>query len=197
MGRQLTDRGEQRRRQLVEAATRVFAERGYHDTSVAAICERAGVAKGAVYWYFDSKEQLFLEVLAGAQEALRRSQEDAVAGEPDPVRRLERGIRGALLWLERNRDVVAVFQVATTDARFVDAMRAGEARIADDLADHLKEAIVAGLIPDGDPRVLAYAVVGAIGALAHTFLGRPGAWDDGVADTAVAFCLGGILRPVG
>ena len=75
-------------------------------------------------------------------------------------------------------------------------MRAGEARIADDLADHLKDAIVAGRIPDGDPRVLAYAVVGAIGALAHTFLGRPGAWDDGVADTAVAFCVGGILRPV-
>ena len=32
-----------------------------------------------------------------------------------------------------------------------------------------------------------------IDALARTFLGREGAWDDGVADTAVAFCLGGLL----
>jgi AcrR family transcriptional regulator len=195
VGRQLTRRGEERRRALLDDALRQFAERGYHATSVSDICESVGVGKGAFYWYFESKEQLFLEALAEAQAALQQSQQEAAAEEPDPVRRLEAGIRGSLEWLEAHRDVLAVFQLAATDSRFLEALRAGEARMADQLAEHLKDAIVAGAIPDGDPRVLAYAVVGAVEALAHTFLLRPGAWDQGIADTAVAFCLGGILSP--
>ncbi len=191
--RKLTSRGVERRRQLLEHATRRFAEQGYHTTSVADIVDGVGVGKGVFYWYFDSKEQLFLEVLAGAQRALHDAQEEAVARETDPVRRVEQGIRGALTWLEGHREVLAVFQLAATDTRFVGALRAGEELMAAELAAHLKEGIVSGRIPDGDPLVLAHAVLGAIEALAHTFLGREGAWDDGVADTAVAFCLGGLL----
>jgi AcrR family transcriptional regulator len=195
--RQLTTRGEARRRQLLDHATRLFAEHGYHPTSVAEIVRTAGVGKGVFYWYFESKEQLFLEVLAQAQHDLRVVQEVAVGDEPDPVHRIEQGIRGALAWLEVHRHVLAVFQLATTDARFVDALRAGEEAMATELASDLKEAIVSGRIPDGDPLVLAHAVLGAVEALAYTFLGREGAWDEGVADTAVAFCVGGILATRG
>jgi AcrR family transcriptional regulator len=191
--RRLTTRGQARRRQLLDHATRRFAEHGYHRTSVADIVDGVGVGKGVFYWYFESKEQLFLQVLAQAQHDLWSVQESAVGDEPDPVRRIEQGIRGALSWLEANRDVLAVFQVAATDARFVDALRAGEELMAAELAADLKEGIVSGRVPDGDPLVLAHAVLGAVEALAHTFLGREGAWDEGVADTAVAFCLGGLL----
>jgi AcrR family transcriptional regulator len=191
--RRLTTRGAERRRQLLATASRRFAEHGYHTTSVAEIVREVGVGKGVFYWYFESKEQLFLEVLAQAQTELRRAQEAEVGDEVDPVRRIERGIRGALTWLEANRDVLAVFQLAATDVRFVGALRAGEEIMAAELAGHLKDGIVSGRIPDGDPLVLAHAVLGAVEALAHTFLGREGAWDEGVADTAVAFCLGGIL----
>jgi AcrR family transcriptional regulator len=191
--RRLTTRGAERRRQLLDTAARRFAEHGYHTTSVAEIVHEVGVGKGVFYWYFESKEQLFLEVLAQAQTELRRAQEAEVGDEPDAVRRIEGGIRGALTWLEANRDVLAVFQLAATDVRFVGALRAGEELMAAELAAHLKEGIVSGRIPDGDPLVLAHAVLGAVEALAHTFLGREGAWDEGVADTAVAFCLGGLL----
>ena len=197
MERRLTTRGEARRRQLLDHATRLFAEHGYHPTSVAEIVRTAGVGKGVFYWYFESKEQLFLEVLAQAQHDLWSVQQAAVEDEPDPVRRIEEGIRGALAWLEANRHVLAVFQVASTEARFVGALRAGEELMAAQLATDLKDGIVSGRIPDGDPLVLAHAVLGAVEALAHTFLGREGAWDDGVADTAVAFCLGGLLADRG
>ena len=192
MGRALTKRGEERRHQLLDTATAAFAEHGYHTTSVADIVDRVGVGKGVFYWYFESKEALFLEVLARAQDDLRGAQ-GAPTDDPDPLRRLELGIRSSLTWLEANRGVLVIFQLAATDDRFVGVLRAGEAAMADELAGHLKEAIVAGRIPDGDPQVLAYAVLGAIDALARTFLGREGAWDEGVADTAVAFCLGGLM----
>jgi len=191
--RKLTIRGEARRRQLLDHATHLFADRGYHQTSVADIVAGVGGGKGVFYWYFESKEQLFLEVLAQAQHDLWSVQQAAVEDEPDPVLRIERGIRGALAWLEANRHVLAVFQLAATDTTFVGALRAGEELMAAQLATDLKEGIVSGRIPDGDPFVLAHAVLGAVEALAHTFLGREGAWDEGVADTAVAFCLGGLL----
>ena len=47
-----------RQRQLLDAALRVFARDGFDGASVASIADEAGVAKGSVYLYFDSKEAL-------------------------------------------------------------------------------------------------------------------------------------------
>src|SRR5205085_6261795 len=60
MERRLTARGKERRQQLMEFAAARFAEGGYHPTSVAEIVQGLGVGKGVFYWYFDSKEELFL-----------------------------------------------------------------------------------------------------------------------------------------
>jgi AcrR family transcriptional regulator len=49
-----------KRAELVHAALSVFADRGYHRTTMQQVAERAGVSKGAVYEYFDSKEELFV-----------------------------------------------------------------------------------------------------------------------------------------
>src|SRR5215210_270701 len=51
------------RRALVDAATTLFAERGYRDTSVQAIGERAGVSRGSIFWHFGSKEGLLWAVV--------------------------------------------------------------------------------------------------------------------------------------
>jgi AcrR family transcriptional regulator len=195
--RRLTARGEERRQQLLDTATRMFAERGYHPTSVADIVDGVGVGKGVFYWYFESKEQLFLELMARARDDMRLAQVAFIADEPDPVRRLEGGIRASLDWLESHRDIIALFQIASVDTRFASALRQAQEDEAAQLATHLKDAIATGRIPDGDPLVLAHAVLGAVEALARTFLMRPGAWDQGVADTAVAFCLGGVLATRG
>src|SRR5687768_6270887 len=122
MDRRLTARGEERRRQLLDHPTRTFPEHGYHTTSVADIVAGAGDGKGVYYWCFDSKEQLFPALLARARDDLRQAEMVFIADEPDPVRRLEGGIRASLTWLESHRDVLALFQLAATDARFVGAL---------------------------------------------------------------------------
>jgi AcrR family transcriptional regulator len=55
-------RGEETRSHILDAAGELFAERGYDATSVARICARAGVTKGAFYHHFDSKQAVFLEL---------------------------------------------------------------------------------------------------------------------------------------
>jgi AcrR family transcriptional regulator len=57
------ERREQTRDELVAAASRVFARRGYHAASLEAIAEEAGFSRGAVYYNFSDKEELFLELL--------------------------------------------------------------------------------------------------------------------------------------
>ena len=114
MNRRLTQRGRDRKRQLMDFAAHRFAENGYHPTSVAEIVQGMGVGKGVFYWYFSSKEELFLEILREAQHDLRRCQQHAIGDEPDAVVRIERGIRASMEWFDEHRDLVTLFQFAAT-----------------------------------------------------------------------------------
>ncbi|MGV9315121.1 TetR/AcrR family transcriptional regulator [Streptomyces sp. NPDC003691] len=71
-------------RKLLSAATRLFAEHGYDKTSVQEIVEAAGVTKGALYHYFDSKEDLLGEVY-GRMLRLQQERLDAFARADAPV----------------------------------------------------------------------------------------------------------------
>lgn len=191
--RRLTQRGEERRRQLVEYATARFAENGYHPTSVAEIVEGLGVGKGVFYWYFDSKEELLRAILADAQLGLRRRQRDAIAGADTPTERIERGIRASIEWSIEHRDYVRLFQFAATDDRFSSSLRKGEQVAVRDAARQLQDAMDAGEIAEGDPELLSHAILGVHTHLVH--LVHRGMLDPtpDVLDAAVRFCLYGLL----
>ncbi len=195
MNRRLTSRGKERRRQLMDHATGLFAENGYHPTSVAEIVQGLGVGKGVFYWYFQSKEELLVEILREAQHDLRRSQQQAIGDEVDPVRRIELGIRASLTWLDENRHVYNLFQFAATEERFAPTLRRGQEVAIADVVPHVKEGIVAGRIRDADPLVLTHAILGVTNHLARAFVMERGEPTDDVADAAVAFCLGGLTGP--
>jgi AcrR family transcriptional regulator len=57
------ERRDETRGELIAAAARVFSKRGFHGTSLEAIAEEAGYSRGAVYYNFADKEELFLELL--------------------------------------------------------------------------------------------------------------------------------------
>src|SRR3977135_2450746 len=122
MERRLTQRG----RRLFAPPPRRFAEKGYHPTSVAEIVQGMEVGKGVFYWYFSSKEELFLEILKEAQQGLRRRQQQAIAEEPDPAKRLELGIRASMAWLAENRHLYTLFQFAVSEERFATVLRRGQ-----------------------------------------------------------------------
>ena len=54
-----TERGRRTRRALLDAAAIEFGERGFHESSIVGITQRAGVALGSFYTYFESKEAVF------------------------------------------------------------------------------------------------------------------------------------------
>lgn len=174
-------------------ATKRFADQGYHPTSVSEIVAGLGVGKGVFYWYFDSKEQLFLEILRDAQTDLRRRQQQAIADEQDPVRRIELGLRASMAWAEAHRDHNKLIQFAATEAAFGGALRRGQDIAVADVVKHVKEAIAQGRIRDTDADIVAHAMVGVTAHLTRTFIYERGDPAEQVADAAVAFCLGGLL----
>ena len=161
----------------MDHAAELFAERGYHPTSVADIVESLRVGKGVFYWYFSSKEELLAEILRESQQDLRRRQQQAIGDEPNPVVRIELGIRATIEWFLEHRKYFTLFQFAA---------------IAD-AARHIKEAIVDGLIADQNPEMLAEAIVGACNQLTRTYVFDRHEPVDRTTEAAVSFCLHGIV----
>jgi AcrR family transcriptional regulator len=64
------ERSERTRRDLLDAAREVFTRRGFAEASMEEIAERAGVTRGPLYHYFDSKQDLFAAVYEEVEEAL-------------------------------------------------------------------------------------------------------------------------------
>lgn len=192
MNRRLTQRGRERRNQLLDIAARLFAERGYHPTSVADIVEAASVGKGVFYWYFESKEALFTEILREANFSLRRRQQAYIGIEPDPIRRLELGIAASMHWYREHRHVFNLFQFAATEPAFASVLRESQENALNDAMRHIKEAMAQGRIGDGDPLFLTHAVIGVTGLLARRFIFDRDDDPDEVAAMTASFVLSGL-----
>jgi AcrR family transcriptional regulator len=83
-----TSKGEQTRAVILETALALFRERGYEDTTMRAIAERAEVSLGNAYYYFRSKEHLIQAFYNGLQDAHIAATADLLDTEPDLKRRL-------------------------------------------------------------------------------------------------------------
>jgi AcrR family transcriptional regulator len=78
---------------LDRAAQQLFETRGFADTTVDDIVAKAGVAKGAFYHHYESKEAVFTKVLEGVQLAVAREVAAVASKSEDPVQRLRLGLR--------------------------------------------------------------------------------------------------------
>src|SRR5437764_14994843 len=80
----------QRREQLIDVATKLFAKSGYDATTTAAIAEAAGVTEPILYRHFDSKQELFVAIVRSVSE-LTMAQWQAVIGDTgDPAEEIRR-----------------------------------------------------------------------------------------------------------
>jgi AcrR family transcriptional regulator len=104
--------GQATRGQLIEVATRLFAERGYEDTSIEAVLAAAGVSRGALYHHFAGKDALFEAVMKSVEDRINTELAMAIGGARDPVGALT---AAALAWVDLAGDPV-VQRVVLIDA---------------------------------------------------------------------------------
>jgi len=194
--KKLTRRGSERREQGLDVAHRLFANGGYHGTTVGDICDDLGVGKGVFYWYFASKEALFTELLRRNLLKLRRSQQAAISGVEDPVQRIEAGIRASIDFYRADPGFLSLIRTAARYEEFAAVLHEVQETVVADTAIHVKEGMAEGSIREGDPELMAHGILGAIYHFVEVYFGTDsGAVDDRpqLADEAVAFCLRGVL----
>lgn len=167
-GRRHTDQGLERKQQLLDAAEALFSSRGYGPTRIADICEAAGVAKGLFYWYFETKESLFAELVRSVRQQLRRAQAAAMDPDADAVTRLRQGTEASVRFMAEHVRFFALLEVERSDQLVAAALRESSDIYVRDAARVVAEAQAAGLMPDADdPELLAIGVLGAVSHFCH------------------------------
>ena len=167
---------ESRRRQILEAALFCFSENGFHQTGMADIVSRSGLSQGAVYLYFQSKDDL-IEALADD-----RHRREAV---------LNSVARGATNPLEGLRALVRVYADWATDPAGSKRRRVGVHGWAEALRSRrVHSRVVEGITM---PRV---AIVALVERAQHDGLLRRDVDADAVARTLIALFQGFVLQVV-
>ncbi|MGH3292926.1 MAG: TetR/AcrR family transcriptional regulator [Trebonia sp.] len=104
--------GRATRGQLIEVATRLFAEHGYEGTSIEAVLSAAGVSRGALYHHFAGKEALFEAVVSAVSERVTVELTETVQGCVDPLDAMR---TAAVAWIGLAADPV-IQRVVLVDA---------------------------------------------------------------------------------
>lgn len=141
-----------RRRQILDAAARVFAANGYDAATTAAICREAGIGSGTLFHYFPDKRSIFVGMFEDDFEALQRL---LGALPDDPVD----GLLGLVDGLTTDADdpsapglVLAALHLAPRDTAFAAMLVAHDSAVRDALAQLLRSAAKAGQVRAGvDP----------------------------------------------
>lgn len=106
-GRPVDDESKARKRaDILSCAARVFAANGFPGTDVQAVADAAGVAKGTLYLYFPSKEEMFLAAVDHGIQDLRNYIDACVADITDPLQRIGTAIHAYLRFFKEHPELV-------------------------------------------------------------------------------------------
>ena len=125
MVRRTKDEAEQTRHRILDAAENEFQQHGVSRTSLNDIAQAAGVTRGAIYWHFDDKADLFnamMERVTLPIEAAVKRSDDAQAA--DPIAQVREAFTEALRKTMNDPQVRRVFEIATHKVEYVDELRA-------------------------------------------------------------------------
>ncbi len=135
-----------REEEILEAASKMFADQGYPGTDLQILADRLGVAKGTLYRYFPSKEELFLATVDRGMTQLHDCINEHTLHVEDPLQRIKEAIRAFLAFFEDNRDIVELLIQERAEFRDREAPTYVRHREADIQPWH---DLLAGLIKDG------------------------------------------------
>ena len=160
---------------------------GYHDAAIAGITQRAGVALGSFYNYFNGKEEIFAALVSYMNQRIRRWLAERVADAPDRLTAERLGFEAYIEFVREHRGIYRIVQ----DAEFVanDAFRAHYESLSNAYEANLREAGQKGDIRDGDYEVWSWSLLGMA-----LFLGmRYAEWEEKESPAQVAAVVADLI----
>ncbi len=165
-----------RRTEILDAAVKVFAAKGFHTATVAEIAAASGFAIGTLYQFFDGKEQLYTAMLTENLGMMYMDIRKAVETETDIVRKIELLVASHFRYIEENAEFCSIF-VRGDYLSLSEGTAELRQRIRSDYALHLS--FIEGVMADGirrgilkkmDPPLMATALTGIVNSYASKWL---------------------------
>lgn len=183
-----TARGAKTQARLLDAAEIEFGERGFHDAAITGITQRAGVALGTFYVYFDSKEEIFRALVAHMGHLTRTWIAERVGATTNRIKAERLGLEAFIEFARRHRNLYRIVM----EAQFVaeDAYRDYYTVFAESYRKNLSRATQLGQIRPGSEEERAWALIGL-----NVFLGmRYAVWDDRYPIAKIAEAVGDFIE---
>jgi AcrR family transcriptional regulator len=190
---------EQRYQSILEAAERLFCEKGYSNTKIQDIAQAAEVAVGTVYFHFRSKEDLLLQLIDAIAFNVRSTLGEAFRSGSDPVERFENA--GRVLFLQFSRlhrhQLILLLRESVGISSEVEARRQ---RIFEKLNQDVARAIEEvmgeyGVANRSVAEIVSVAIGGMLERVAHQYLIWQDRSDDieAISREVLAFIRGGLM----
>jgi AcrR family transcriptional regulator len=185
----------QRREQLIEVATKLFARHGYEATTTAAIADAAGVTEPILYRHFRSKQELFVAIVREMSEQTLDEWRQLTDGVADPAQRIRRVAEEFPDHIKKLADAYHVIHGALSTSR--------DSKVLKVMREHYKqiEEFFVGIITEGqrkgifhknmDPRVPAWQLINTGIGYAMIALNLA-QFDHSLIEQAIEFILRGL-----
>lgn len=187
---------------ILDAAERVFHKRGVSRTSLQEIAQDAGLSRGAIYWHFENKGELFHAMMERVTLPMMAGFNDLRSGlEEQPLEQIRRNTASALQQIVHNDQVRRVFEIATHKVEYVDELQlmrerhvAGRNECIDDTHRLMQVAHDKGQVrSDIDLRSATLGLFALVGGLKIHWLLDPGGFDlEAVGETTLDSYLRGL-----
>jgi AcrR family transcriptional regulator len=187
--------GEDRKATLLRHAEALFEERGFNDTRMIDIARSAGVAKGLCYWYFDSKEALFREIIVDMRERLRATQRAATSILDEPLAVIYVGTFVSVGFMAQHSHIYGLMSHVVMAPTYAGTVAESYQMHANDTADVLAEGQRRGSVrSDQDPLALALGNAGVVNHAVGSY--ATGVIADRSLDDVAHFAAGYVLHAV-
>jgi AcrR family transcriptional regulator len=186
-----------RQAEIITAARKVFAEKGYVAATVDEIAQRANLAKGTIYVYFDSKEQIYNAVMSDDLETLRRLTLEKIRKAKTALEKISAYVNARFDYCEERRDFFRIMYIepagpVLSKAKAREWLRE-PVRL---LTEAIQEDIAANQLRDWPAETLAWTVADlTTGALQRRLSSTPNTSAHEDSEFLIAFLNAALLTP--
>jgi TetR/AcrR family acrAB operon transcriptional repressor len=186
MARKTKQEALETRERILDAAEMLFQRRGVSRTSLQDIAQQAELTRGAIYWHFKDKAEMFNAMMERATMPLEQSMDCAAESRPDaPLEQMRWGLLNAFHATVHDERTRRVFEIAMHRVEYVDELLAVRDRhlavrnrSLDDIERGLKQAVALGQLPAGvHTRVAAVALLSIVDGLIQNWILDPAVFD--------------------
>ena len=110
-GRSMKNKNTEKYYRIINAATKIFAKKGFYQAKVSDIAREAQVADGTIYLYFENKDDILISLFEEQMKLVLENMRTQVSEERDPVKKIEKFAVTHLRLIESNKNVAEIIQV--------------------------------------------------------------------------------------